>query len=144
MEVKYLGEELSVGDRFFYCNSVGRNKVKELITLWKNKVIDLQNGESAYIAVEWDTFVDEIMGLPSLRCLKAIKQGEKVKIYSVEAVDPIYDVYDEDYWLWTFSDSESSQASCALTRELCLAEYSMENFIDLLIYSDSHQAISIA
>lgn len=144
MEIKYLGEELSVGNRFFYCNSVENNKVKELIALWKNKVIAMQDGESAYIAVEWDTFVDEVMCLPALKCFKAIKQGEKIKISSIEAVDPIYDVHDEDYWLWTFSDSESSQVARWWIRELCLAECSVEGFIDLLIYSGSRQATGTA
>jgi hypothetical protein len=73
MEVKYLGEELSVGDRFFYCDSVNNDKVEKLLALWKTRVIEMQDGESAYIAVEWGIFVDPIMALPVLKCFKAIK-----------------------------------------------------------------------
>jgi hypothetical protein len=135
MDVKYLGEKLSIGDHFFYCNSVKKNKVNELVAQWKNKIVEMQNGKSAYIAVEWDTIADEVLCLSTLKCLKAIKQEGKIRLLSVEAVDPFYDAYDEDYWLWTFSDLEARQLSWIWIGEFCLAEYSVEKFTELSIYS---------
>lgn len=154
MEIKYHGEELTVGGRYFYCNSVDRHKIDEFLALWKNKVIEAQDGESAYIAVEWDDRgYNEIAHIPILKCFKAIKQGEKVSLYAVEAYDWDYDAWpessfygtwDKDCWLRTFSDLEASQMPLRWISESYLAQYNLQEFIDLAIYSGSHQSTNTA
>lgn len=99
MENKF-GQNFSVGHLTFFCDSVEKKKVHELLSLWKSKIIEIQNGESAYIPLHWTSNVDNFN---CIRLLKALKQEEKISLYSIDVVDPLDDPNDHDYWLFTFS-----------------------------------------
>ena len=134
-EDRYLAAlkvELSIGNRFFYCTSVYPTQPTELIAMWKQRIVEMQEGESACIALRWSPTSGDIC-VSILEGLKAIKQEGRIIFYTIFADDPALDG-DED-WLCVFSDSDGSLFSSIWETCEHIAEYSMQEFIDLPIHT---------
>lgn len=139
-EDRYLAAlkiELSIGNRFFYCSSVHSTQLTELVAMWKQRIVEMQEGESACIVLCWSAMSGGDISVPILEGLKAIKQEGRIIFYTIFAVDPLLDG-DED-WLWVFSDSDGSLFSRIWGTGEHIAEYSMQELIDLPIYKGSSQ-----
>lgn len=127
MKNSHLVKSPSTPELSFYCSSVGKADVKKLLTLWRDGILRLKDGESICIPI-WTTKNADFF--TCTKSLEALKKGGRVRLYSFAAVDL-------DWWMDGLMDKDNSLLFtfpgqfCSRIQESALAEISTNDSLTI-------------